>query len=206
MGIHFNWGGIKLRAITFKDRIIESIEEDKVKYFFLLMCLLAGFIAGMLYIGALPQDKAGEISAFILDFCRTTADVEQPWVEIFKASMLSNLRVVIPLWISGCLVALVPISFIVPGTKGFSMGFTMGFMVIYFGFKGFLLSFVSVLPQVLLLVPIMLFLAVCAMKKEKDFKKYTYTFIVCFGVLTLLSCIDAFITPVFIRSISYMFL
>ena len=195
-----------MRTITFKDRVIDNIEENKVKYFFLGLCFLTGFIAGMIYVGALPQDKAAELSAFILDFCRTTADVAQPGVEIFKTSVVASLRMVLFLWVAGTTHVLVPIAFAVPGVKGFAMGFTTGFMVIYFGFKGFLLSFVSVLPQFLILLPVILFLAVCAMNREKSLKRHTYTAVACFGVLLLLSCVDAFITPVFVRSISHMFI
>lgn len=53
-----------------------------------------------------------------------------------------------------------PIILLLLFLKGMVIGFTIGFFVQQMGWKGFLLSFVSVLPQNLIIIPIFIVVAV----------------------------------------------
>ena len=66
------------------------------------------------------------------------------------------------MWILGISIIGLPVIFIMVFLKGIVVGFTVGFLVNQMGINGFFLSFVSVLPQNILLIPAYLIMGTCA--------------------------------------------
>jgi stage II sporulation protein M len=102
--------------------------------------------------------------------------------------------------------------------KGMVVGFTVGFLVNQMGWEGFLLSFVSVLPQNLIIIPIFILAATLAvsfslkmirrqfMKKVGQpimplFGRYMITFAVAILFLIAAAGVEAFISPVLMKSV-----
>ena len=207
---------------TLRRIIKEHIMEHSVQYFFLLLSLLTGIVAGALFVGALPKEKSNELMGIINNFCKSATNNELMAFEIFKTSAINNIRTVGLLCLCATSIVFVPIIYLFMVARGFVIGFTVGFMSLFFGFKGFALVSVSVLPQsIISLTAIMLMSIISlnyAVKKRKPHKNsfvklddrhelilFTYSTLIIFAILIIGAAIDAFVVPVFVKAISGLY-
>lgn len=122
------------------------------------------------------------------------------------------------MWILGITMIGLPIILLLLFLKGMVIGFTIGFFVQQMGWKGFLLSFVSVLPQNLIIIPVFIVVAVISVSFalqliKKLFVKSIYQpiapmlvkYCMFFGAAILLLGLAAFVegyfTPYLMRSL-----
>ena len=205
-----------------KKLLLEHISDNSIKYFFLLLCFGAGIAAGALFISALPPEKGDELMQVISSFATGISDGEARTAETFRLSMVNNLRSIAMLYICGLSVYFIPLVYLHMLAKGFIIGFTVGFMSLFFGGKGFLFVIVSVLPQSIILLPSLMIMSVVsvnyAIEKSKASRhgllrgdsrrmllRFTYS---TGGVCVLIfasALIDAFVIPVFVQGISGLF-
>lgn len=129
-------------------------------------------------------------------------------MEIFKTSLLSNLKIALIVWVLGLFTIGVILIPLIISWKGIAIGFTVGFLVKQFGIKGFVFSLTSLLPHYLIIIPG--FLAIGAIgisssiharknrgKKayQRDFVDYTVLFLL-FLILIIIGCfIEGFFIP-----------
>lgn len=202
--------------------ITEHIYENSVKYFFLVLCFITGVAAGAFFVKSLPAERSDELMAIISGFCTGISDGEIRAWETFCQSIANNLRTVIILYVCAMSYYLFPLIYLHMAARGFVIGFTVGFMSLFFGGKGFLFVLVSVLPQSIVLLPTTLAMSVlahnhCVFKKKvvkNSFLKYDkrnellkftyYVFLICV-FMAISALIDSFVIPVFVTSISVLF-
>jgi stage II sporulation protein M len=193
-----------------------------VKYFFLLLCFVTGIAAGALFVNALPAEKSDELMRVISGFCTGISDGEVRAPETFRASLSNNLRSAAILYLCAMSVYLLPVIYLHMTAKGFVIGFTVGFMSLFFAGKGFLFVLVSVLPQSIVLLPATMLLSVLALNfslkkirasknaflkgdKRRELLKFTYMTLGVCAVMLVSALIDAFVIPVFVKSVSGLF-
>ncbi|NLB82309.1 MAG: stage II sporulation protein M [Clostridiaceae bacterium] len=205
-----------------KELICLHVTNNSLKYFFLILFYATGIIAGAIFAGALPPEKSDDLMAVISGFCNGLNDGEIKPSLIFSQSILNNIKAVALLYACTVSVYLLPLIYLHITARGFVIGFTVGFMNVFFGFQGFLFAFVSVFPQLIVLIPVIMAMSVMSQNyltekrraSQKHFlnneKKHCF---IKFSYLTLAYClfmvipalIDAFVIPVFVRSIVRVF-
>lgn len=205
-----------------KELILEHASNNSVKYFFLILCFVTGIAAGALFVNALPSEKSDELMAIISSFCTGISDGEIRVAETFRDSIINNLRSVAILYICGMSIYFLPIVYVHMAAKGFVIGFTVGFMSLFFGAKGFLFVLVSVLPQSIILLPALMAMSVLAHNfalgkvkasrnsflrddRKIEFLKFTYSTVAVCIVMLISALIDTFVIPVFVKNISGLF-
>jgi len=205
-----------------KKTIKEHIMEYSVQYFFLLLALVTGIVAGALFVGALPKEKSNELMGIIDSFCKSASNNDLMPFEIFKVSAINNIRTIVLLCICATSIVFVPLIYLYMVARGFVIGFTVGFMSLFFGFKGFALVAVSLLPQCIISIPAIMLMSITsfnyANKKRKSHKNsmikldgrselilFTYSTLIILAVLIFSTTIDAFVVPVFVKLISSMY-
>lgn len=205
-----------------KGIILHHVSSNSVKYFFLILCLVTGIAAGALFVNALPAEKSDELMTVISGFCTGISDGQIRIAETFHSSMINNLRTVAILYICAMSIYLLPIIYLHIAAKGFVIGFTVGFMSLFFGGKGFLFILVSVLPQSIILLPAIMIMSVISLNfaldkrktsrnsflkddRRRELLRFTYsTFAVCV-VMLISAAIDSFVIPVFVKGVSGLF-
>ena len=102
--------------------------------------------------------------------------------------------------------------------KGFVIGFTVGFLVNQMGWNGFLFSFVSVLPQNFIIIPMFIITATLAvsislkmfrrqfMKKISEpilplLGRYALVFIAAGLFLAIASLFEAYVSPLLMKTV-----
>jgi stage II sporulation protein M len=182
----------------------------------MILSLSVGFAAGFIFVGLLPDGAGEETANQIQEFCRQNAQEGSSMTDVFIKAAASNIRLLLLIVVAGCFFYMRVLTMISLGIKGFSMGFTTGFTTLYFGAKGFLLTFVSILPQILTLIPILICMSVCAVnislysrKNNGNLREIRKKWLIrCCGFFAVILCcslIDGFIVPVFVHVVSKLF-
>ena len=116
-----------------------------------------GIIFGALTVNNLPPAERQNLLSYLCGFLRSLG----PSTEIQKAGLareaiLSNAKTIAFLFLLGLSAIGTPFILLVVFTRGFVLGFTVGFLVKQLMLKGFFFSLVAVVPQNLLFTPALL--------------------------------------------------
>ncbi len=150
---------------------LEFLRANWLLVVVLTIFFLAGITFGSLGARHINQGLKDDLSQNINKFYSKVPDAGITGKEIIKGSLTKNLYVIIGMYILGLSVVgsvLVPI---IVFTRGFTLGFTIGFLVGDQAWKGILMSIVSILPQNLLFIPVMLLSALMTLSFSLHFLK-----------------------------------
>lgn len=179
--------------------------------------MLLGVAVGAFWIGIMPTDTKEGLKSGFGDYFLLMPTYTFDNGFIFKKSLLYNVLPAILLSVAsirylGIFLAPLYIAF-----RGFCLGFSIAFLSESFGRTGLIYTLVAMLPQNLIYIPALVFVGFTSMNlsfmmlrlrrerfsdnKNKYIIKYlTYASIIVL-VLLIASFIEAYITPVFIKSI-----
>lgn len=133
-------------------------------YFFMVLFFMLGISVGALAVKILPDQQKVELANYLHLFLDSLAkQVEwQGTDSLFTNTLYSNLKIMIILWVLGFTIVGIPFVLFIVFTRGFIIGFTVGFLVQEYVLKGLLFACVAVLPHNLLAVPALIISAVSA--------------------------------------------
>lgn len=192
-----------------KRLLVIHVENNIVKYIIATIVFCIGVVLGVL--AAIGGEHTQTVTEEVKKLCTAMPDAGVNATEILKTSFLKNLRNVSLVFIGGFSVWLMPLSYVVLFTSGFSQGFTVCCMTSGFGVSGFGMAFSSVFPSLLLTVPVTVIMSVLAVNQAVK-RRYKHTdkgdnlaYVLCFLVLFLVTIpvilADAFAVPEIIRQI-----
>jgi stage II sporulation protein M len=210
---------MKMRRVGMKDRITSHIREYSSIYLFVSILLLMGVIFGAIIVNSIHLNQKKDLLEYLNKFFGQVSQggVGEP-LNIFKQSYFSHLKYIALIWLLGISVIGLPVILILLFTKGIVVGFTVGFLVDQLGWQGFMLSFVSVLPQNLVVIPLYIIVSTiavnCSMKlirqhfvnrKSTSFlpflARYTVVFFMVGAGLICASLFEAFASPYLMKSV-----
>lgn len=195
------------------------LEENKTLYAFVSVLFLMGVIFGAIIVNSLSLNQKQDLYTYLSRFFVQAAEGGfTSKTDMFFQSFGHYLKYMGLMWILGLSVIGLPVILVMLFLKGVVIGFTVGFLVNQMGWYGFLLSFVSVLPQNVLLIPAFIIVTVAAvafsfkMIRQLAFKRHhmpffpqllRYTLLVAgVGVMVLLaSTMEAFFTPALMEQV-----
>lgn len=132
-------------------------------FIFIMVLFLMGIIFGAIIVNSLSLTQKEDLFYYLSQFF---GELKQGKVsassEMFVYSFKENAKFIILMWILGISIIGLPLILILLFIKGIVIGFTVGFLVSQTGWQGFMLACVSVLPQNIILVPVTIFMASCA--------------------------------------------
>lgn len=189
-----------------KHIVVRHIENNLFKYIVALTCFAVGVVVGVINSFGTETAAMEEIRSVF----ESLPEAEFDTTEILKTSFFKNLRYLLLVFIGGFSAWLLPVSFFSVFTYGFSYGYTVACMTTQMSGAGFAMSFVSVLPGLVLTVPLCAVMCVLAINRNANRKhnrsgKDVVGYVVCCGILFVLNLIvvpvDALLMPEIIRQI-----
>lgn len=120
-----------------------------------------GIVFGALTVNNLGQAERLNLLSYLRAFLRdfdTTVPVQN--AVLAREAVWSNLKTLAFLFLLGITAVGSPFILLVVFTRGFVLGFTVGFLVKQLLFRGFLFALISVVPHNLLMIPALLAAAV----------------------------------------------
>lgn len=142
-----------------KNRIKAHIQENIIQYLLVVIILLAGIVLGNSKVTGLD----GEVRIHLLELVDNYVQGNTGEQSLLWGAFLNQARIVVGVWFLGLTVIGLPLILAVIFYRGFSLGFTVGFLVSEKAGAGWLLSIVSILPQNLVYVPFLAIWSVIAM-------------------------------------------
>lgn len=200
-----------MRLNTLRKSISNYFDKNKLKYFSLLLVLIAGLTAGILFACSVDYADSAEI---VKSLNSTFSKPDNSRIEIFLGFFQKNLKCIMAVLMTTLTAYFMPLLFLNIGIWGFSIGFTASFIALHFGFVGFIISVCLIMTQLLFMIPLVMFLSVtaidytlhnikCQKVQRKINRKKMYVLSVCaFIILMIFSLPDIFVVPALIKTFS----
>ncbi len=196
--------------------IKEYLRQNMGIYIFITGIFVLGIMAGALAVRSLDENcrlALNQYFSFFINNVGETGALDQ--VSIFRASLRMNFQYLFLTWVLGIFLFGFPVISGIVALRGFSVGFTVGFLVERASIRGLLFALGSVLPHNLVLAPAVVVIAVtgfsfswlrfrsylekrpCAARGHIG--PYTLAIFLVGVVLFLGVLVEAYISPVFVR-------
>jgi stage II sporulation protein M len=201
----------------FQRLLLEYIRENLGIYTLVACFFLAGIITGSILLRFMQASQMTELSTAVLHFMdglKNETFFLKP-LELLKVSYQKNILFLLVMWLLGLLWMGFPFILFILLLKGFSLGFTVGFLIRDYALKGMIFCLAAVLPHNIILVPAYIVAAVTAttfsLIKIKDrmkrkyidrsqyFSQYCILMLIILFFILLGGLVEAYITPVFMR-------
>ncbi len=195
--------------------LFKEFQQNFVIYFVVIILFGIGIIAGAITIKILNLEQRNGIMVFLNIFFKAIEQGSFDNLAIFKQSLIDNLKTVALIYLTGLIIIGLWIIPVIVLFRGFALGFTVGFLVNEYSFKGFIFSLLGILPQNLIIIPAFIFISAIgiafSIKNAKNKKlryinsnihmnitNYSIQILVA-SVLIVVGCfIEAYIAPKFL--------
>ncbi|WP_062356131.1 stage II sporulation protein M [Bacillus kwashiorkori] len=143
--------------------ITRHLQEHSSLYIFHTVLFIMGVIFGAIVVNSLSVSQKDDLFYFLSEFFLQMENGEVISAkEVFFHTLSYNSKFIGLMWVFGISMIGLPLIFVMLFLKGMVIGFTVGFLVQQMSWHGFFLSFVSVLPQNLVTIPVYIAVAVVA--------------------------------------------
>ena len=193
--------------------------EHSSIYLFVVVLFLMGVIFGAIVVNSLTFSQKEDLAYYLSQFFGEVSNGKiAASKDVFAQSLFDNSKFIGMMGILGISIIGLPVILIVLFMKGLVIGFTVGFLVNQMGWNGFLLSFVSVLPQNFIIIPVFIITATVAvsislkmirrqfMKKISEpilplLGRYALVFVVAGLFLVIAALFEAYISPSLMKTV-----
>jgi stage II sporulation protein M len=198
---------------------VKHVTDHSSLYLFITVLFLMGVIFGAILVNSLSFTQKEDLFYYLSQFFGQVSENNMASSQdMFVQSAAHNIKYIALIWILGISVIGLPVILILLFLKGVVVGFTVGFLVNQMGWSGFLLSFVSILPQNIFIVPVFIVIAAMAvslsikmtrrifLKQSREPLKpfvyrYLYSFITAVLFLVAAGAIEAYLSPPLMKSV-----
>lgn len=147
-----------MKKRMYQESIATHFRENSSIYLFVVVLFLMGVIFGAIVVNSLSFTQKEDLYYYLSQFFGQVSDGKvAASSDLFWQSFLHNSKYMGLMWILGISIIGLPVILVLLFIKGLVVGFTVGFLVNQMGWSGFLLSFVSILPQNLIIIPLFIF-------------------------------------------------
>lgn len=196
--------------------INKHIQNNFWLYIISLLCICTGIVLGIYSVRYMGSFEKSDLLSYLKNFNSSIGSGNINYKSIFIETIKSNISVLAAVWFLGLTMIGIPVILIIDIIKGFTIGFTISFIINGMGIKGMWFSLLGVLPQNIIYIPCMIFASVLAMEfsltilKDKTNKQwvsniwiritsYSFSFILLLAVMFIGFCMEAYITPNMIK-------
>lgn len=195
--------------MNFKYRIKQHINENRWQYYILILLFVLGIIAGNYPITYLEAGVKNHLLDLIDNYLRSGL-TDTITVSFWAAAFINQLKSLLIIWFLGLTVIGLPLILGIIFVRGFSLGFTIGFLVQEKAAAGILIALLSIIPQNLVYIPVLIVWSVIAMNFSiylvkgrsamnlslgKSLAIYTSLLMVSSAILLAGSLIEAYLSP-----------
>ncbi|KRQ86815.1 Stage II sporulation protein M [Caloramator mitchellensis] len=184
---------------------------------FLLVTFLftIGIVIGALISKGMNYSDKQDLVVYLNNFFQIINKENVNLFVLFFNSLKSNLIIILLVWIISFTIFGSIIASIATIIKGITLGFTISFLLIGFGWRGFIFFLTGILPQNIFLIPG--FLMICAnsitysiksYKKSRyisnsgDFATYSISLVIFLLLILVGSFVESFISPAIVKGLS----
>lgn len=157
----------------------KHVQSNFWLYIISLLCICTGIVLGMYSVRYMGSFDKTDLLSYIKNFNTAINSGNISYKSILSETLKSNVPILLAMWFLGLTMIGIPIILIIDIIKGFTIGFTISFMVNGMGMKGMMFSLLGVLPQNIIYIPCFILASVVAMDfsmailKDKSNRQWT---------------------------------
>ncbi len=141
----------------------QAFKDQTMLYVFVGVLFLVGVLFGALMVNALSLEQQQEMARYLNHFFVNVQDGGETMNQSSYWSIAAlHLKWIGLIWILGLSVIGLPGILILDFLKGVLIGFTVGYLVGQYSWKGLLFALVSIAPQNLFIIPVLMMCSVAA--------------------------------------------
>lgn len=197
----------------------KHIQTHSSLYLFTIILFSMGIIFGTLTVQSLGYEQQNQLFTYFQQFVQEMN--QEVFVEhghAFVQNFFHYLKYIGFIWVLGLSIIGLPLILVMIFLKGVFIGFTVGFLVHQMGWQGVFIALVGVVPQNMIVVPLMLVVGVLSMSfsfqlighlfRTKtvytpiNFSKYMLVIVVVTFVLIFVSFFQTYLSPVLINFVT----
>jgi stage II sporulation protein M len=180
--------------------------------------MFTGIVLGIYAVKYMGEFEKGNLAAYLTSFSENISSGDFQYSSMLLDIIQNNLPIILAIWFLGLTMVGIPIILIIDVVKGFTIGFTLSFLIKSFGTQGIGIVLLGVLPQNLIYIPCVLFSSVIAMEFSLNILKdkmnnhwlnsiwmriasYSFVFIAIFITMCLGFVVETYITPNLVKLI-----
>jgi stage II sporulation protein M len=142
----------------------QFMKENVSLYVFVSVLFIIGVVFGAVMVNALSLEQKQEMMRHLGNFFQeVNGGLEVQAGASFQMAFGMHMKWILLIWLFGLSIIGLPLILILDFLKGVLIGFTVGYLVGQFSWKGMLFALVSVAPQNLIIIPALLISSVAAM-------------------------------------------
>jgi len=143
-------------------RIKQHIKENRLQYMLILLLFISGVILGDFKVLGLEGGVRSHLVDLIDNYLKGGGEVGLDGQSLLYTSFLNQAKSVIGIWFLGLTVIGIPLILGWVFLRGFALGFTIGFLIQEKAAAGIILSLISILPQNIVYIPLLIVWSVVA--------------------------------------------
>lgn len=200
------------KKINIQVNLARHIKENCWLYIVTLCSLCIGLLSGIYAVKYLDNLKKTDIAEYLKSFTQTLSVNNIDYHSILMETIKNNVPLIVFIAILGVTFIGIPIILFIDFIKGFTIGFTVSFIINNMGYKGIGVVLVGVVPQNIIYIPCFILSSVISLGisitllKRKINKKITVTksynigsylgsFCVIIAIMFVGFLIEAYLTP-----------
>lgn len=189
-------------------------------YMFVSILFIMGVVFGALMVNALTLEQKQDLARYLGNFFQT---ISLGGENMVRPSLMQtfglHFKWIMLLWLLGVSVVGLPLILVLDFLKGLLVGFTVGVLISQYSWKGMLFVLVSVAPQNILIVPVLMICSVAAISfsiyivkhrflqktngsAAPTFASYTSLALSLIAVLFAVSLFETYVSPIMISWIA----
>lgn len=160
-----------------KSKIVEVIKNhvnnNKKEYIITTILFFIGFILGIIFINNIQEEKLLEVTEHIKMLINNVKQVENiNYLLILKESIISNIIIILILWIAASTIIGIPIVYAEVTFRGFVLGYTISSVLMALGTKyGIVYNLATLLLHNIIFIPVLFATTVSGIKTYKSIIK-----------------------------------
>lgn len=190
----------------------QVLKQHLALYIFVSVLFVMGVIFGALLVNALSFEQQQSMALYLNSYFQTVVQgFDEDSSHSFAQLLVSHMRWVFLILIFGLSIVGLPLILIIDFVKGMLIGFSIGYLVGQFSWKGLFFAFISIAPQNLIAIPVLLISSVAALSfslylirsfilnkrqvEARPFKSYLLTHLSLFALLAGAALIEHTLVP-----------
>lgn len=204
------------------DNFKQYFKVNRRLFLFLSVIIVIGIIAGSIFSIILKEEDLKLVTDYLMNYVDSINKMNINLTDGFISNLLSQLLIILIIWILGFSIIGIPIIFFLFFYKCFIFGFTVGSIIINYKVKGILLSVIYMFPHHIINLLILMVLIIYSYqlslkilqavlkKREISFKNITSNYFIVLminiSIELILSLYGAYIVPKLVKMIVPMLL
>lgn len=179
---------------------------------------LTGLIFGSIGVQVIDQEQAKDLVNGLNDFLNKVDKTSINYWTLALTTIGKNLLILLAIYVLGLTIIGVPITLIIIFTRGFRLGFTIGFLIKTKAAKGILLALASIIPHNLIYLPAYIIAAQVSvvfslslirgrsnyhtLSLSGQFIKYTLFMLFLALLITTGGFVESYVTPTLVKTVA----